>query len=320
MILRFLMIGIWFGLPLILMIVSFSACEEEINVDVPNSETNMVMEGRVENGVRPFLILTRDQSYFSEISSARLASLFIDSADVWLTNVDDTVEMQPINLSDVPDDIDAPAGNNLPIDLSSVDENVSLTVYVPLSDKIRGIPNNSYKVHAETDNFKASATTRLPPKAQLDSVFYTELDDPTQDSLVRVSISVDDPKGTPKFYRYFTKRNAEPFYAPLFGSVADDGAVDGEEFNFPINRAYGRINRDGQTITPYFKRGDTVTVKLCAIEEEIFNFWSSLEDDLRNQGSPFGSATVIQSNVDGGLGVFAGYSCDTASVIIPEDS
>lgn len=308
-----------FVLSGILLMAGLASCEEKIDVDVPESETNIVMEGRVENGNLPFLILTRDQGYFSQVNAGRLAQLFIDSADVMLTNYQDTVDMIPINLSDLPPGIEAPAGSNLPVDLSQIDEDVRLTVYVPESGAIRGEPNQRYKVHAETEKFEASATTRLTQKAKLDSVFYTELDDPTQDSLVRVSISVNDPLGEPKYYRYFTRVNSEPFFAPLFGSVANDGAVDGESFDFPINRAFGRINRDSITNrTQFFERGDTVAVKLCAIEKDVFDFWTTLEDDLRNQGSPFGSATVIQSNVEGGLGVFAGYSCDVDSVIIPE--
>lgn len=301
--------------------IILSACEESINVNVPESEPSMVMEARIEKGALPFLLLTRDQAYFSELDPAALSSLFIDSADVWVTNYRDTVPMIPVNLNDLPEGIEPPSGGNLPLDFSQISEDVNLTVYVPASGEIVGRLGDRYKIHAQTEQFEASATTRLiQPAAKLDSAFYTDLDDPDQDTLVRVSITVNDPKGSPKYYRYFTKRNAEPFYAPLFGSVATDAAVDGEVFDFPINRAYGRIGRDDiEDITPFFERGDTVTVKLCAIEEEVYRFWSTLEDDLRNQGSPFGSATRIQGNVKGGRGVFAGYSCDTASVIIPKN-
>ncbi len=301
--------------------VGLFACEESINVNVPESEPSMVMEARIEKGDPPFLLLSDDQAYFSAIDPAALSSLFIDSADVWVTNYRDTVPMIPVNINDLPEDIDPPNGGNVPIDFSQISEDVNLTVYVPASGKIVGRLGDRYKIHAQTEQFEASATTRLvKPSAKLDSVFYTDLDDPTQDTLVRVSITVNDPKGSPKYYRYFTKRNAEPFYAPLFGSVATDAAVDGEVFDFPINRAYGRIGRDDiENITPFFERGDTVTVKLCAIEEEIYRFWSTIEDDIRNRGSPFGSATRIQSNVKGGRGVFAGYACDTATVVIPKN-
>lgn len=305
-----------------LLFIVMTACEEDINVNVPASKPSMVMEGRIEQGNLPFLLLTRDQPFFSAVSSEQLATLFIDSADVLITNFTDTVPMEPINLSDLPEGVEPPSGSNLPIDITQVNENINLTVYVPLSRKIVGSTGSRYKILAETDQFSASSTTRvIQPSANLDSVFFTTLDDPNQDTLVRVSITVDDPQGSPKYYRYFTKRNSQPFYAPLFGSVATDGAVDGREFDFPINRAYTRLaSRETiENITPFFERGDTVTVKLCAIEQEVYNFWSTLEDDLRNRGSPFGSATRISSNVKGGRGVFAGYSCDTASVIIPEN-
>lgn len=304
-----------------LLFIVMTACEEDINVNVPASKPSMVMEGRIEQGSLPFLLLTRDQPFYSAISTEQLGTLFIDSADVLVTDFTDTVPMEPINLSDLPEGVEPPSSANLPVDLQEVSEKVNLTVYVPRSRQILGKLGNRYKILAETDQFAASSTTRLiQPAANLDSVFFTTLDDPNQDTLVRVSITVDDPQGSPKYYRYFTKRNSQPFYAPLFGSVASDGAVDGKKFRFPINRAYRRLRReDLENITPFFERGDTVTVKLCAIEKEVYDFWSTLEDDLRNRGSPFGSATRISSNVKGGRGVFAGYSCDTASVIIPEN-
>lgn len=301
-------------------LLALTSCEEDINVDVPESETSMVMEARIENGGIPILLLTRDQAFFSDISASQLTSLFIDSADVWITNFKDTVRMQPVNLSDLPEGIELPSGGNIPLDLSQVSEDVNLTAYIPTSGDIVGRLGDRYKIHAETKRFEASSTTRLiQPAAKLDSVFYTSLDNPDQDTLVRVSITVNDPEGLPSYYRFFTKRNANPFYAPLFGSVATDAAVDGEVFDFPINRAYPRLGRDQiEDRTPFFERGDTVTIKLCAIEEEVYRFWNTLEDDLRNQGNPFGSATIIQDNVEGGLGVFAGYACDTATVTIPE--
>lgn len=303
------------------LIISMTACEENINIDVPASKPSMVMEGRIEQGNLPFLLLTRDQPFYSRINPEKLATLFIDSADVLVTDFNDTVVMEPINLSDLPEGVELPSGTNLPVDLQEVTENINLTLYVPRSRQIIGKLGNRYKILAETDQFAASSTTKLiQPAADLDSVFFTKIDDPKQDTLVRVSITVDDPEGTPKYYRYFTKRNSQPFYAPLFGSVASDGAVDGETFEFPINRAYRRIGRENiENITPFFERGDTVTVKLCAIEKEVYDFWSTLEDDLRNRGSPFGSATRIKSNVKGGRGIFAGYACDTATVIIPKN-
>jgi hypothetical protein len=302
------------------LIITMTACEENIDISVPASKPSMVMEGRIEQGNLPFLLLTRDQPFYSTITSEQLATLFIDSADVIVTDYTDTVVMEPINLSDLPEGVEPPSSTNLPVDLQKITDNVNLTVYVPRSRQITGVLGSRYKILAETDQFAASSTTKLiQPAANLDSVFFTTLDDPSQDTLVRVSITVDDPQGTPKYYRYFTKRNSQPFYAPLFGSVASDGAVDGKTFEFPINRAYRRLRReDIENITPFFERGDTVTVKLCAIEKEVYDFWTTLEDDIRNRGSPFGSATRIKSNVKGGRGIFAGYACDTASVIIPK--
>ena len=90
-------------------------------------------------------------------------------------------------------------------------------------------------------------------------------------------------------------------------------------FDFELDRG---VNRNDTTsfYEGYFRfrRGDTITVKWCAIDQPQFDFWRTLEFELNDQGSPFASPVIIQSNIVGSLGIWGGYAPDYKTVIVPK--
>ncbi|MEL6924369.1 MAG: DUF4249 family protein [Bacteroidota bacterium] len=51
------------------------------------------------------------------------------------------------------------------------------------------------------------------------------------------------------------------------------------------------------------------------IDAAHFDFWSTLEFNAVNQG-PFSAYTRIASNVEGGLGIWGGYSVSFYTVVV----
>lgn len=58
-------------------------------------------------------------------------------------------------------------------------------------------------------------------------------------------------------------------------------------------------------------------MKLCSITREHYRFWRTVENEKGNLGNPFGSFTVIESNIEGGVGIWGGYAATTISIVIP---
>lgn len=295
------------------------SCETDYEVELPESEEQLVVEGYIESGSWPYVILTRDQSYFEQINPEQINDLFIDSAIVEVRSSEDTVELKRISSQNVPPEAKKQLANVFQVSPENLGDETNLVAYAnPLAD-FEGKANQGYELYVNTPEYEATATTRIPQKARLDSLYWEPHNDPEKDHLARVFMRIDDPKGQPKNYRYFSKRNDEPFFPPLFGSVANDEAVDGTSFNFPVDRGYARsAELEEPEDLSYFEMGDTVVVRFCSITREHYNFWSTLEEDLRNQGNPFGSPTIIQSNIEGGLGIWGGYGCDYDTLIIKE--
>ncbi|MDP4819730.1 MAG: DUF4249 domain-containing protein, partial [Saprospiraceae bacterium] len=64
--------------------------------------------------------------------------------------------------------------------------------------------------------------------------------------------------------------------------------------------------------------GDTVVVKWANIDQVQYDFWSSLESAVSNQG-PFSTYTRVNSNVNGGLGVWGGLSARYYTIVVADN-
>jgi len=52
------------------------------------------------------------------------------------------------------------------------------------------------------------------------------------------------------------------------------------------------------------------------MDMSVFEFWKSLYNDLNNTQNPFASTSShVISNIDGGLGVWAGYGVKTYRIV-----
>lgn len=67
----------------------FGACETEIEVDLPDYEPKLVIEGTIENGQPAIVTLTRSIPYFADMDMQYIRNnLFIDNASVIVTSSD----------------------------------------------------------------------------------------------------------------------------------------------------------------------------------------------------------------------------------------
>ncbi len=74
---------------LFLICLIFISCQEEITLDLPQAESKLVVEGAIEPGFPPYVILTKNQGYFDPIGSETFSNLFVtdvESIKVWYTD------------------------------------------------------------------------------------------------------------------------------------------------------------------------------------------------------------------------------------------
>src|SRR4051812_45119264 len=73
------------------------SCTKTIDVTIPDSAQQVVVEGTIENGVPPVVILTKSQKFFGTIDLNNLGNYFVHGAQVKVTGSDGT-ETQLIEL------------------------------------------------------------------------------------------------------------------------------------------------------------------------------------------------------------------------------
>jgi hypothetical protein len=177
--------------------------------------------------------------------------------------------------------------------------------------------DHSYSLRIVTEGKEYTAATTIPKiTKQIDSIWWKQA--PGSDtSKAIVMVKVTDPPGYGDYIRYYTKRNSGPFYPPL-NSVFDDLFIDGSTYEIQVDAGVDR-NVPRTEDDNFFRRGDTVTLKLSNIDKANFDFWRTMEFSYSTVGDPFSTPTKVLGNISGNaLGYFGGYASQFRRIIIPQ--
>jgi hypothetical protein len=271
-----------------------TSCEQDIEIKVPETEKKLVIEGHIEPGLNPYVILTKSASFFQATDSASLAgSLVLDAVVV----VNDGFTSETLTLAFDPD------------------------VFPPIVYKgttMTGVVGRTYNLSITTGGKKYTATTVIPQPNVLDSVWFRLQG--TSDTLGFAWAHMTEPLGLGNAYRWFAKRlhKDEIFIAPI-GSAFDDKFIEGKSFDFAYNRGEmpgSNSDDDVNEEQGYFKKGDTIVVKFCTTDHATFEFYRSFEVEAANNGNPFAAPTTIKTNIsNGALGVWGGYGVSYDTII-----
>lgn len=292
----------------------FSSCEKEIELELPPPGNTWVVEGFIQTEQFPYVVLTRNTSFFGANAFSSLNNLYVRDATVTVDHLGTSYPMQELCLSSLPPNLKPIVSQFLGVNVDSLPPDLDVCVYVNF--QLTGEEGQQYDLRIQKSDTLATATTRIPYAVPIDSM-WTLPEPNTADSLVRLWVQFDEPDTLGNYYRYFTKRNSEPFYPGLFGSVLNDQFFNGQLFRFNLDRGYDRNTDIDFATYGLFVIGDTIIVNINSIDRPHFRFWETAEDQLRS-GGPFASPTYITSNVEGGLGVWGGYGSAFDTLIVPK--
>jgi len=273
----------------------FYSCTTNITVDLPDPKEQIVIEGYIEQDAAPYVLLTRNSPFFGNIDLNDVEQYLVHDAIVTVTDgiATDTLKETCLTVT---------AGDR------------TFTVCFYVAQNMKGALNTRYDLRVEAEGKVLTASAVIPDLLALDSLYYEPHDNTDADSLVQLVAKYTDPDTFGNYIRFYTQRNSESMY-PAF--AFDDRFFNGETLTFPIQRAEDPdADYDADTYG-YFWKGDTAIVKWTAITKATYDFWNTLDYET-NSGGPFGSATVIKSNVTGGLGIWGGYAAFYDTLYIPK--
>ena len=292
---------------LIISVVLFS-CEKDIDIDLPEADRQLVVEGSIEPGQPPFIILTKTEGYFSPVDLNSLQNSFVHNATVFVNNGTNNIQLTEICTDQLPDSLLPTIAELIGVSLTSL-KTYGFCLYTTLDPLIFGEVGKTYSLTIESEGEALTSVTTIPIPVPMDLYWYK--DQPGYSNYGYLWFKLNDPPEYGSAYRIYTQRKGKDSrFIPAHGSVFDDHFFNGLNFEAFIFRGLEQGSTDpddsGET-SSYFKQGDTIIIKFCTIDQPHFQFWNSFEIAAFNNGNPFAAPATIKTNIEGGLGVWGGY-------------
>lgn len=276
-------------LTCIIALISLSGCEDAYDTAYMEGRMPLVVEGWIEEGEPPIVMVTRALDLNDE--DVRLE----DAVEKWcrVTVFDDG---QPYVLT---------ARRN-------TDYNPN---FIFTSSRLKGKPGHTYRLLVETDDTVASAEARLVPSASISRLEALPVED--SDTLFSLRVYLDNVD-TEAYYKLFCKgptdrRHFPSFLGNLSGSLYDDAV--GVSVSRGIHSAF---LEDQYSFSHFFSSGEKVEVKLCSIDRPLYDFWNAYDLNVSLSSNIFLSfVSDCPGNVAGAKGYWAAYGSSLKVCRIP---
>ena len=276
----------------VFLITILCGCEKDINFNLKNAEDVLVVDANIENGRAPVVILTKSLDFFTTLDPALLLNSFVRNADVTISNGTLTHKLKEYSTQ---------LGGGVTVYSYGIDS-------ANLSTAFLGTFNTPYTLIIKSEGKEYTASTTIPILAKKpDSLWWKPVPFSEDTNNVVLMVKSTDPPGLGNYIRYFTRKNSGSFL-PGENSVFDDQVIDNTTYQIQIDAGINR-NKPVPFDSNYFRRGDTVTLKLCNIDKATYTFWSTWEFAYQSIGNPFAQPNKVIGNIsNGALGAFYGLS------------
>jgi len=310
--------------------LTFIACQEEITLDLPQANNQLVVEGAIESGYPPYVILTKNQGYFDEINASTYNSLFVydaDSIKVWYEENNQKI-IRYLSL--------------IPIEISENLFSIPFPVYTvtDISDtsELSGNYNFSqsgrtYFLEIKWNNKIITSSTTIPEPTPLDCLWVEKNETAEKEHKCDIRAILSDDGSVKNNIIVKSKRlehwrkdttTGEATNKPdEMLSIIDAGTdvlFNGEAFEtyfprpndngFPTGKwssdRYAKWENNNITDSIFLKH-DVALIKFCQIDEASLKFWRSLVRQFGTNGNPFAEPMNLVGNINNGLGVWTGY-------------
>jgi hypothetical protein len=269
------------------LLLFWGCASDKFNMD--DYQSKIVVDGWIEQGHFPQVLLTLSAPYFSEIDSVSLRNYSLTRAKV---TISDGEHEEILTLK--PNDAYFPP-------------------YIYVGSRLRGQTGKTYQLEVIYGGVTAYATTTIPEPVKLDSTYFAL--EEGHDSLGFIYVKFIDDINKKNYYRTLTKINGEDAkYIPTYFANFNDAYFNGEPIEVGLFK--GNKSSIDKTDDIYFAKGDTIMLKFCAIDKASFDFWDSFHKEIMNTGNPFAATNArVESNVTNGLGVWCGYGAAYYKII-----
>ncbi|RYY21996.1 MAG: DUF4249 domain-containing protein [Chitinophagaceae bacterium] len=273
----------------LLLISGLVSCEKEVQINLNSGEPRLVVDGQIETNGYPLVVLTKSIGYFSKIDLATIQNNFAHDAIVRVTDGLDTIQLREYAL-------DTGFGGANKFYIYTIDTSD------PGSFNFKGVTERTYWLMIEHEGKSYEGVTKIPNVKQVDSLWFRKPSgNPPVEASRLMFIKFTDPDTAGNYIRYFTSTNSGLFL-PGFNSVYEDDIVNGTTVDsLNLAAGYDRSRDPDLDSLGFFFAGDTVTLRWCAIDRGVFDFFRTYEYATGTVGNPFASPVNVSTNIRGVL-------------------
>ena len=295
-------------------LIIVAACTKEVHIDIPGYVQQLVIDGNIETGGPPFVVLSTTQDIYSPTDLNSLYNSFVSGATVIVSDGTTTVQLDEICSDNLPPGYEDLAASYFGIPADQL-ANYHLCAYTSFNPAIWGQVGRTYALTVDYDGKEYTASTQIVQPVALDSVYWK-----SEASAPGFGYSwaiLSDPAAGFNAYYWESKRinhqpngnTLDPGYTHAYSPVFDDDFINGKTFEF----AYENPNAYGDSIPDdeqgYYAQGDSVVIKFSSIDRDVYEFLNKKFTQLQSNGNPFASPVYIPTNISGGaIGIWAGFS------------
>lgn len=294
-------------LPLLASLMVLSACDlqREVELDLPEYEPLLVVESYLQPG-NPFIVtLLESSDFYGDIKIQ-----FVRDAEVVINHngINDTLvpfEI-PLNFAFPPGFVDSTLLQLLaPI----------LGEGAYLYTSIKSVPedyDSEFKLSVKApDGRSLTAKTFIPAPVEVDSIIIRY----DEDSVALMLTQLQDDPSQANYYRRVLERRVVDTVISEMGDTSYDYRSRTEQDFFTNDE----IN-NGEVITfgtlYEFSSGDSLLNTIYHVTEDYSRFVETRDAAIIASFSPFAPPTVVYSNIEGGLGIFTGFTFTQRLTII----
>ncbi|MBR4136059.1 MAG: DUF4249 domain-containing protein [Bacteroidales bacterium] len=284
-------------------------CQTEIEVELPDYRSKLVIEGFIENEKPAMVVLSRSIPFFSEIDIQYIMqNVLVRDAEVWVTADD---------------------GEREQLQFQFYGESPYYMAFV--SPTLRGRERMGYTLTVICHDTVYTAYTTIPETFDLDSIWIdtTYMSEELNTHRGNVRCLLTDNPSEDNYYSFSVKVHNKLFSDRLWVYALplafDDQTFNGQTFNFEILRAgvssFLMPTMDEETRRAYFSLnympGDTIYVRHSLIDHETYRFMITGGNDAVFGSNPFTNPAPVSSNIRGGeaLGNWSGFASKVDTLI-----
>ena len=290
------------------------SCTKEVIIDIPGFEEQLVIDGRIETGQPPFILISKSKDIYAPTDLQAFFNSFVSGAQLTVSDGTTTYDLIEICSDNLPPGSEAIVASLLGVPVTDL-TSIHICGYTSLDPSTFGQVGKTYTLTIINEGETFTGVTKIVEPTPLSNLYWKPDGNLTTHGYAWATLS--DPVNQFDAYKWEVQRintdvNGDLLDANFvepFSPIFDDQFFDGLTFDFFYDNPQAYEDGVLEDEAGLYTLGDTVVIKFSKMDKNVFEFMEKKYTQLSTAGNPFATPTNILNNLTGGaLGVWAGYS------------